>query len=683
MNTNLQTTTEPNKGNWSPLLLSAAGLLLLVLLASYHLTLGEAAIPVKTVWRAIFESTPVLEHQILWSVRLPRTVIGILTGGALAVAGALFQNVTRNPLASAGTLGINAGAFLALTAGTILFPGLAMGFPLLLTFIGAIAAAGAAFVMAGGTKASPVRLALSGMIVTMTAAAFTGVLQLFHEQKTQGLFMWGSGSLVQNDWNGVQHAWPWIIGCFLLAFVLAGKWDLMELDEDTITSLGQKVGRIRLAGLAIGVLLAAAAVSVVGPIGFVGLIAPHLMRMLGAKRHAVLLPLSFLWGAIIVIGSDAIAMHFKHSLGPLPAGAVTALIGGPWLAWLVLRTVKARREGTPQTGNSPGRSASKVPFGWWVAIFSLLLIASLIISLAFGSLRIPVNEVINALMGHGADSTQRIVEMRIPRSLVAALAGATLAVSGLLLQGVVRNPLADPSIIGVTGGASVGAMLMLAVFTQVSVQWLPAGAFIGAVGAAVIVFLLGRKSSFNPAVVALIGLAVSSMASSIVQVLVIRMKLTLASALVWLSGTTYARNWDDFWQLVFWPIILLPVAWFLARKVDVLQFSDATVTNLGLRVDRTRLMIGGVGVAMAAAAVATVGSIGFIGLIAPHMTRMLVGPKYRKLVPLTALLGALLLVLADTVGRSLLAPKELPSGLVAAVIGAPYFMYLMYRSGKK
>lgn len=683
MNTNLQTTKETSKGNWSPLLLSAAGLLLLLGLASYHLTLGEAVMPVETVWRAIFESTPVLEHQILWTVRLPRTVIGILTGGALAVAGALFQNVTRNPLASAGTLGINAGAFLALTVGTIMFPGLAMGFPLLLTFIGAIAAAGAAFVMAGGAKASPVRLALSGMIVTMTAAAFTGVLQLFNEQKTQGLFMWGSGSLVQNDWGGVQHAWPWIIGCFLLAFLLAGKWDLMELDEDTVTSLGQKVGRIRITGLAIGVLLAAAAVSVVGPIGFVGLIAPHLMRMLGAKRHVVLLPLSFLWGAIIVIGSDAIAMHFKHSLGPLPAGAVTALIGGPWLAYLVLRTVKARKEGTPQTGSSPGRSTTKVPFGWWIAIFSLLLVASLIVSLAFGSLRIPVSDVINALFGHGADSTERIVEMRIPRTLVAALAGATLAVSGLLLQGVVRNPLADPSIIGVTGGASVGAMLMLAVFTQLSVQWLPAGAFIGAVGAAVIVFLLGRKSSFNPAVVALIGLAVSSMASAVVQVLVIRMKLTLASALVWLSGTTYARNWDDFWQLVFWPIVLLPVAWYLARKVDVLQFSDATVTSLGLRVDRTRLVIGGVGVAMAAAAVATVGSIGFIGLIAPHMTRMLVGPKYRKLVPLTALLGALLLVLADTIGRSLLAPKELPSGLVAAVVGAPYFMWLMYRSGKK
>ncbi|MCM3628057.1 Fe(3+)-hydroxamate ABC transporter permease FhuB [Paenibacillus glycanilyticus] len=683
MNTNLQTTKETSKGNWSPLLLSAAGLLLLVALASYHLTLGEATMPVETVWRAIFEATPVLEHQILWTVRLPRTVIGILTGGALAVAGALFQNVTRNPLASAGTLGINAGAFLALTAGTIMFPGLAMGFPLLLTFIGAIAAAGAAFVMAGGTKASPVRLALSGMIVTMTAAAFTGVLQLFNEQKTQGLFMWGSGSLVQNDWNGVQHAWPWIIGCFLLAFLLAGKWDLMELDEDTVTSLGQKVGRIRLTGLAIGVLLAAAAVSVVGPIGFVGLIAPHLMRMLGAKRHVALLPLSFLWGAIIVIGSDAIAMHFKHSLGPLPAGAVTALIGGPWLAYLVLRTVKTRKEGTPQTGSSPGRAASKVSFGWWLPIFSLLLAGSLIVSLAFGSLRIPVADVIHALFGHGADSTQRIVEMRIPRTLVAALAGATLAVSGLLLQGVVRNPLADPSIIGVTGGASVGAMLMLAVFTQVSVQWLPAGAFIGAVAAAVIVFVLGRKSSFNPAVVALIGLAVSSMASAIVQVLVIRMKLTLASALVWLSGTTYARNWGDFWQLVFWPIVLLPVAWYLARKVDVLQFSDATVTNLGLRVDRTRLVIGGVGVAMAAAAVATVGSIGFIGLIAPHMTRMLVGPKYRKLVPLTALLGALLLVLADTIGRSLLAPKELPSGLVAAVVGAPYFMWLMYRSGKK
>ncbi|MOA24325.1 putative siderophore transport system permease protein YfhA [compost metagenome] len=122
----------------------------------------------------------------------------------------------------------------------------------------------------------------------------------------------------------------------------------------------------------------------------------------------------------------------------------------------------------------------------------------------------------------------------------------------------------------------------------------------------------------------------------------------------------------------------------MARKIDVLQFSDATVTNLGLKVDRTRLIIGGLGVALAAASVSVVGSIGFVGLIAPHITRMLVGPDYRRLVPLTALFGALLLVLADIIGRSLVAPREIPSGLVAALIGAPYFMWLMRKAnGKK
>ncbi|WP_318153849.1 Fe(3+)-hydroxamate ABC transporter permease FhuB [Paenibacillus vietnamensis] len=669
----------------SPLLLSAAGLLLLVVLSAFHLTQGEADLPLKTVVNALVSDENAMEHNIIWSLRMPRTVIGILVGGALAVAGALLQNATRNPLASAATLGINAGAFFALTVCTIYLPALASKFPLLLTFSGAALAAVLAFAMAGGTKASPVRLALSGMIVTMTLSSFIAALQLFYEQKTMGLFVWGSGSLVQNGWDGVVHAWPWITAGMIAALLMSGKWDLMEMDEDTVTSLGQKAWQLRFAGLAIAVLLAAVAVSVVGPIGFVGLIAPHLMRMLGAKRFIALLPASFIWGSVIVIAADIVAMQFKHSLGPLPAGAVTALIGGPWLVWLVLQTVKAKREGAPQTTAAASQSLAKAPYPVLAAGAAILLVAGIIASLAFGSLRLPIGDVIAALLGEGEDGVRKMVwEMRLPRTLVAALAGAALAVSGLLLQGVVRNPLADPSIIGVTAGASVGAMTVLGIFTGLPVQWLPAGAFAGAVLVSAIVFWLGRKSGFQPAVVALLGLGVSAVGSAIVQILVIRMKLTVASALVWLAGTTYARTWEDFWQLIYWPVILLPIAWLLARKIDVLQFSDATVTNLGLKVDRTRLWVGGLGVALAAAAVSVVGSIGFVGLIAPHITRMLVGPHYRKLVPLTALLGALLLVLADLLGRSLFAPKEVPSGLIAALIGAPYFMWLMRQaSGRK
>lgn len=668
-----------------PLLLTATGLLLLVALSAFHLTQGEAELPLRTVLQALLSDDQALEHHIIWSLRMPRTVIGILVGGALAVAGALLQNATRNPLASASTLGINAGAFFALTICTIYWPALASRIPLILTFAGAALAAVLAFTMAGGVKASPVRLALSGMIVTMTLSSVIAALQLFFEQKTMGLFLWGSGSLIQNGWSGVEHAWPWLAAGLLAAMLLSGKWDLMEMDEEVVTSLGQKAWQLRIAGLAIAVLLAAVSVSVVGPIGFVGLIAPHLMRMLGAKRFIVLLPTSFIWGSIIVIAADIAAMQFKHSLGPLPAGAVTALIGGPWLVWLVLRTAKARREGSPQVNATASSSLSMVPYPILITGMTLLLLAGIIVSLAFGSFRLPIGDVIGALFGHGEDGVRRMVlDMRLPRTLVAALAGAALAVSGLLLQGVVRNPLADPSIIGVTAGASVGAMSVLGIFAGLSIGWLPVGAFAGAVIVSAIVFWLGRKSGFQPAVVALLGLGVSAVGSAIVQILVLRMKLTIASALVWLAGTTYARSWEDFWQLVYWPLLLLPIAWLLASRIDVLQFSDATIMNLGLRADRSRLLAGGLGVALAAAAVSVVGSIGFVGLIAPHMTRSLVGPHYRKLVPLTALLGALLLVLADLLGRSLFAPKEIPSGLVAALIGAPYFMWLMRRaSGRK
>lgn len=670
--------TPGKRSGW---LLIIAGLLLLVFFGLLHLAQGEAGLTVSRVVQALIQPAGQMEDHIVWSLRLPRTVIGLLAGGALAVAGVLLQSLTRNPLASAGTLGINAGAFFMLTLAAVFFPEGASSFSLLLTLIGGAGAGLFAYVLSGGAKSSPVRLVLSGMIVSLTLSALTGALQLFYENKALGLYFWGSGSLVQIDWSGITHAWPWILTGTAAAFLLARPLDIMSLGDESAASLGQNVTKIRTIGLLVAVLLAAVTVSVVGPIGFVGLIAPHLLRLLGCVRHRLLIPASFVWGGAVVLASDTIAMMFQSSLGQLPVGAVTALIGGPWLIWLASRTGRRSGGTIPRaSGQTVGPALQKIPYLGWLLGLAVLLAVIVIGGQAFGGTRLPFADVFAVFAGGGSEVAQKMVlDLRLPRTLVAALAGAALALSGLLLQGVVRNPLADPSIIGITSGSGVGALILIVLFPQWT-HLVPAAAFVGALATAAIIYMIASRSGLQPAVLALVGIAVSAMGAAVIQVLVIRAGIGASAALVWLSGSTYARGWAEIPQMTVFLLILLPLAYWAATKLDILQFTDESSSGLGLNPGRSRLAMGGIGVALAAAAVASVGTVGFIGLIAPHAVRMMAGPHHRKLIPLSVLLGAVLLVLADLVGRTVLAPKEIPSGLVAALIGAPYFLWLMYKT---
>lgn len=666
--------------NWlSGLLIFGGGIVLLSFLFVIHITQGLADLPYRTVVEAIIAPQDVLEHHIVQTVRLPRVVVGILAGGALAVAGVLLQTVTRNPLASAGTLGINAGAYLITVIAAIFIPSVLSAAPILVSFTGGVFAALLAYALGGGIQATPLRMTLAGMVVSMAFAALTAAMQLFFEEETQGLFLWGSGSLIQNDWDGVRHAWPWILASAFVAFLFSHSFDLLELDEDTARSLGQHVDRTRLFAVVLALLLAAVTVSIVGPIGFVGLLAPHLMRLIGFRRHRLLIPASFLWGAIVLVTADIGAQMANSSswTGELPVGAVTALIGGPWLAWLSYRAARNYR-GVPKAAEVSQRVKRLVSYPKLMVLISISLLVACMAGVMMGGLRLGLLDVLAVFSGTGSDLAHSIVlEHRLPRVLVALFAGAALAVSGLLLQGVVRNPMADPSIVGVSAGAGVGALLVLLVWPQVPIGFLPIASFGGAVLAAVIVYLIARKTGLQPAVLALVGIAISACGSAIIQVIVIEAKLNAAVAIAWLSGSTYARGWSELMQVLPWPILLLPIAWYIGRSVDTLGFGREMAMNWGVRVERVRLQAGIIGVALAASAVATVGTIGFIGLIAPHAARLLIGHRHRKLLWFSALLGALLLVLADLVGRTIMPPKEIPSGLIVSLLGAPYFLWLM------
>lgn len=672
---------------WKPFAMLLGGAALLAILTFISLTQGLRHISAATVIEAIVSPRDIAEHQIIHGVRLPRTVMGLLSGAALAVAGALMQSVTRNPLASETTLGVNAGAYLIVVLGTIFWPGLLHQYAFPMAVLGGGLAALAVFALGGGRRSTPIRIALSGMIVALVLSSVTSALQLLYEESTQGLFIWGSGSLSQNDWSGARFAWPWIIGGIAAILLSVRHLDLLAFGEETSRSLGQNASRTRVFAMAVAIVLACVSVSIVGPIGFIGLIAPHVVKLSGMTRHAWLLPVSALWGAAILVGADTIARTFASSaIGELPAGAVTALIGAPWIIWLAL---KASKQMNASSGMSAGSSMQvgmlgrRMPYAWIVFLFACILLVVCIGALMGGNTHLSASEVIAALTGNGTSANEKVIlDFRLPRLLTALAAGIALAASGSLMQSSLRNPLADPHIVGVSGGAGVGAISLMLLFPQLSADWIPLGAFAGGLLAAGIVYASGWKRGLNPTVLTLVGIAVAAATAATINMLVIHAKLTLAPALAWLSGSTYARSWTDFYQILPFVTVLVPLGWWLGRRVDLLSFNDESSLGLGLPVRYTRFIVALIAVLLASVAASVVGAVGFIGLLAPHAARMLAGPNHRRSMVLGILFGATLLASADWLGRFILAPKEIPSGIVVALLGAPYLILLMVRSAR-
>jgi ABC-type Fe3+-siderophore transport system permease subunit len=658
---------------------------------SIHITQGAADIGLSTIWDSIFSPDGSIEHEIVRHLRMPRATVGVLAGAGFAIAGALVQASTRNPLASETTLGINAGAYLALIVFVVFAPTLPSELSwisslsgVMVAFVGGMGAALLVYVIAAGIQVTPVRLVLAGIAVALVFSALTSALLIFFTEQTRGVLFWGAGSLIQNDWKNATFAWPLIAGTAVLAIIIGRKMDLLLLGDDMAQSLGINAKRIRLSATFIAVFLTAVSVSIVGPIGFVGLVAPHLVRLMGVTKQRPLMVAAAVWGGIIIVGADIVARILSGGISELPAGTVTAVVGAPFLLWL------ARRATMSEGARPPSKDVTLriVPRGnlTYATILTatiVLLGTTVVLGIAFGSTQLTLGQLVDTFTGNGTSFTDKVIfDLRMPRIFVAALAGASLAVSGLLLQGIVRNSLASPDIIGITAGAALMAVSFIVLFQDSPFGSIQLAALAGAFVAFAIVYLSSwqRYSGIQPMRLALVGISISAFASSVINVIVIKADVLAAAALIWLAGSTHARGWDELSQLVAWPLVLLPLAWMLARKLDIMALGDDLSKALGLSLERTRLVLLTIGVASAAAAVSVVGTLGFVGLVAPHMARILVGNHHRKLVPLAAVLGATLVVVADTLGRIVLAPSEIPSGIVTALIGTPYFLWLLWRS---
>ncbi|MEI3611518.1 iron ABC transporter permease [Pseudogracilibacillus sp. SO30301A] len=645
-------------------------ILLFVVLGFVHLSQGQASDGIFSFWTTVWEDEQ--QMNFFLHTRLPRFVIGCLAGAALAIAGMLLQSMTKNPLASASTLGIHAGAYFFVVFCTIFFPSIAGSYPIALTMIGGIIAALTVTFLVGKSL-DPVRIALTGLIITMLFSSFTAALQLLFENETSGLFLWGSGTLLQLDWSGVQFAWPWIITTIIIAIVLGRRFDLLLLGEETAIGLGQNVIISKILGWTIAITLASVTVTVVGPIGFIGIIAPHLVRLMGFHLHRSMIIANFITGAALLIGAD-ILVRFVSLKSELPVGAMTAIIGGPWLVYLAF---KMGRTTKTTAGVIDGEVRIQKLSRFILSVIAIVF-ALTVLSLSFGGTSFTsLIELPQELMHN-----RFVWDFRVPRTFVAILIGMMMGVSGLLMQTVLRNPLADASVLGVTSGASVCAMIAILAIPQAPHIFVPIGALVGGFVTMGIVLFFSAKSGYQPIILVLMGVAFSAVGSAIIQILIVRSNTYAGQALAWLAGSTYGTSWSDLILSLLPIAILFPIIVYYLHTFDILSFGDEVSIGLGVNASKMRLGMILLAVTLSSISVAIVGAIGFIGLLAPHIARQMVGPKMVRLLPATIFIGGILLISADFFGRFILAPKEVPAGMIISLIGAPYLLYLLKKTNQ-
>lgn len=316
-----------------------------------------------------------------------------------------------------------------------------------------------------------------------------------------------------------------------------------------------------------------------------------------------------------------------------------------------------------------------------------LVILSFIISMNTGHIRLSPLDVFKTLFGMGVDNQPLILfEFRLPRIVISILIGSGLAVSGAILQGISRNALADPGILGINAGAGLMVMLFVSFYPITSnapIFLLPIMALFGAGFAALLIFMLSYKKNegISPTRLVLSGIGVAAGISAAMIVLTLRLdpeKYQFVAT--WMAGSIWGTNWKFVVALLPWIVILLPLVFYKARVLNVLNLGEQTSIGLGTPIKKEQIWLLAAAVGLAGSSVSVSGGIGFVGLIAPHLARRLVGPRHELMLPTSALLGSLLVIAGDTIGRTILQPSEIPVGIVVAVIGAPYFLYLLARS---
>lgn len=315
-----------------------------------------------------------------------------------------------------------------------------------------------------------------------------------------------------------------------------------------------------------------------------------------------------------------------------------------------------------------------------VYLLAMLFTAALFVfSLKLGTYTLSLSDIWQALWHPDSQHHFTLVEYRLPRAILAVLMGGALAVSGVLVQTIVRNPLASPDILGINNAAGLVAIICLVFFPRMAFYWLPLFAFIGGIASFLLLWLICGKH-FRPIKMAIIGVALSALWTALGQYIMLSHPMDINSAMVWLTGSLWGRSWSYVVVILPWILLLLPLPFLFCRDLDTLALGENKAATLGVSLKRTQILVLLLSVGLAATAVAICGPITFLGLVAPHLARHLVGGRHRALLPTALIVGAMLLLLSDILARIIAPPVELPAGVLTAILGAPYFFYLLMRT---
>ncbi|TXS13168.1 MULTISPECIES: iron ABC transporter permease [Streptomyces] len=661
------------------------------LVGMWHLTQGTSGVGVGDLVRYFAgdrENTggaPV--GEIFTGSRLPRLLAGIAVGFALGCAGALLQSVTHNALASPDTLAVTAGAYFTLTLVA------AFGFAVPLWASGAVAFAGglvaAALVLllagrAAGTAGT--RLILAGSATALALDAATGMLLILFNQNTTGLFAWGSGSLAQLNIDASVRAFPLVAVVLCLALALSRRLDVMNLGDDAASTLGVPIRTTRVTALLCAVLLTSTAVTLAGPIAFVGLGAPVVARLIAGRvralrRHLFLVPAAGLLGALLILLADATlrAIQGADGAASIPTGVPTALLGAVVIIVLAMRLRDTGRLRQPPAARVAARS--RRAYLLVVSVTVVLLAGAVVVAVLAGSLWLKTGDVVLWIQGTAPDLIGQALDDRFPRVVAAVLAGAALGLAGCVVQSSVRNPLAEPGVLGITAGAGLGAASVVTSGLSGGQPVLVAVAVAAGLATFGLIALLAWRGGFLPDRFVLIGIGCGYGLSSVTTFLLLRADpYNTPRIFTWLSGTTYGRTLPDVVPVAVALALALPTLLAMRRQLDLLAVDEDTPRIVGVRVERARFAALAIAAVLAALSVIAVGVVGFVGLVAPHLARSLVGARHGRAIPVAMLLGGLLVCVADALGRTLVAPAQLPAGLMIALVGAPYFVWVLRKS---
>ncbi|HDG1667543.1 TPA: Fe(3+)-hydroxamate ABC transporter permease FhuB [Kluyvera ascorbata] len=602
---------------------------------------------------------------------LPRLAISLLVGAGLGLVGVLFQQVLRNPLAEPTTLGVATGAQLGMTITTLwAIPGvLTSQFAAL---AGACIVGALVFGVAWGKRLSPVTLILAGLVVSLYCGAINQLMVIFHHDQLQSMFLWSTGTLTQTDWSVVQRLWPQLLGGVMLTLLLLRPLTLMGLDDGVARNLGLALSLARLGALTLAIVISAFLVNAVGIIGFIGLFAPLLAKMLGARRLLSRLMLAPLIGALILWLSDQLILWLTRVWMEVSTGSVTALIGAPLLLWLLPRL---RSMSAPSMNASDSVANERQNVQWFALGGLVILLAAMFVALSLGR---------DAHSWHWASGTllDELVQWRWPRIASALIAGVMLAVAGCIIQRLTGNPMASPEVLGISSGAAFGVVLMLFVVPGNAFGWLlPAGS-LGAAVTLLIILIAAGRGGFSPHRMLLAGMALSTAFTMLLMMLQASGDPRMAQILTWISGSTYNATGEQVVQSAIAMVILLLLVPLCRRWLTILPLGGETARSIGMALSPARIGLLLLAACLTAAATLTIGPLSFVGLMAPHIARMM---GFRRTMPhivISALIGGLMLVFADWCGRMLMFPYQVPAGLLSTFIGAPYFIYLLRKQSR-